>query len=200
MKRIKEFFKTTLIGGFIVILPVALLFAVFKGIFNFITKLIKPFTDLLVEHSDLMRFIADLVVLIIIFSVCFIIGYIVKTNLGKWMYNAIEKNLLKKFPGYKLIKETVLQLLGNESSPFSSVALVNIFENETRVTAFITEEHADGSFTVFVPTGPNPTSGNIYHVKKQYVTKTDADVEDAMKSIISCGAGSSKIIKSINNK
>ena len=200
MKRIKEFFKTTLIGGFIVILPVALLFAVFRGIFNFITKLIKPFTDLLVEHSDLMRFIADLVVLIIIFSVCFIIGYIVKTSLGKWMYNAIEKNLLKKFPGYKLIKETVLQLLGNKNSPFSSVALVNIFENETRVTAFITEEHADGSFTVFVPTGPNPTSGNIYHVKKQYVTKTDADVEDAMKSIISCGAGSSKIIKSINNK
>ena len=116
------------------------------------------------------------------------------------MYNAIEKNLLKKFPGYKLIKETVLQLLGNKNSPFSSVVLVNIFENETRVTAFITEEHADGSFTVFVPTGPNPTSGNIYHVKKQYVTKTDADVEDAMKSIISCGAGSSKIIKSINNK
>jgi len=200
MKRINEFFKTTLIGGFIVLLPVALLFAVFKGIFNFITKLIKPFTDLLVEHSDLMRFIADLIVLIIILSVCFIIGYIVKTSLGKWIYNAIEKNLLKKFPGYKLIKETVLQLLGNKSSPFSSVALVNIFENETRVTAFITEEHADGNFTVFVPTGPNPTSGNIYHVKKQYVTKTDADVEDTMKSIISCGAGSSKIIKSIINK
>ena len=200
MKRINEFFKTTLIGGFIVLLPVALLFAVFKGIFNFITKLIKPFTDLLVEHSDLMRFIADLIVLIIILSVCFIIGYIVKTSLGKWMYNAIEKNLLKKFPGYKLIKETVLQLLGSKSSPFSSVALVNIFENETRVTAFITEEHADGSFTVFVPTGPNPTSGNIYHVKSKYVTKTDANVEDTMKSIISCGAGSSKIIKSISNK
>lgn len=63
------------------------------------------------------------------------------------------------------------------------------------MTAFVTEQHVDGSYSVFVPTGPNPTSGNIYHLKKKYVHLVDVSVEDAMRSIISCGAGSGKLLK-----
>jgi uncharacterized membrane protein len=63
------------------------------------------------------------------------------------------------------------------------------------VSAFITDTHTDGTYTVFVPTGPNPTSGNIFHLKGEYVHPVDVPVEDAMRSIISCGAGSSRLIK-----
>jgi uncharacterized membrane protein len=61
-------------------------------------------------------------------------------------------------------------------------------------TCFITDTHEDGSYTVFMPTGPNPTSGLIYHLEGQYVHLVDIPVQDAMRTIISCGAGSEKLI------
>ena len=110
------------------------------------------------------------------------------------MYLLFESRIFLKIPGYSLIKETVSQFFGNKKSPFSSVALVQIFGNETLASAFITDEHKDGTRTVFVPTGPNPTSGNIYHLPEDRVHPVDVSVEEAMRSIISCGAGSSTLI------
>ena len=200
MDKIKSFIMTSLLGGVIVILPVAILVAVFGWVFSFTTNLIQPFTDLVVANSDLKEIIADTLVLFVIFVVCFFVGLIVRTRFGKFIYHMIENHLLKIAPGYTLIKETVLQILGNNKSPFSSVALVQIFGNDTLVTSFITDEHSDGSFSVFVPTGPNPTSGNIYHIKGEHVHPVDVSVEDAMRSIISCGAGSTQLVESYKAK
>ncbi len=194
MSKIKSFIMTSLIGGVIVVLPTAILVAVFGWVFSFVTNLIQPLTNLLMEKSDLRGVIADLLVLAIILTVCFIIGVVIRTRFGKFIYSTLETHLLKVAPGYNLIKETVLQILGNNKTPFSSVALVQIFGNDTLATAFVTDEHPDGSFTVFIPTGPNPTSGNIYHLEGKYVHPVDVSVEDAMRSIISCGAGSSQLI------
>ncbi len=194
MDRIKAFLKTSLIGGMVVILPVAILLFVFKSIFGFVTDIIHPLTSLVMAQSEVQKILADILVLIVILAGCFLVGFFVQTTLGTWLYEILEERLLKKAPGYTLVKETVIQFIGKKQSPFSSVALVQIFGNETLVSAFITDTHTDGSYTIFVPTGPNPTSGNIYHLKGEYVHPVDVPVEDAMRSIISCGAGSSRLI------
>ncbi len=75
------------------------------------------------------------------------------------------------------------------------MALVQVFENSTLMTGFVTDAHADGTYTVFVPTGPNPTTGNISRLKEKYVHYLNVPVEDGMRSIISCGAGSTTPIK-----
>jgi len=200
MNKIKSFIMTTLLGGIIVILPAVILIVVFGWFFNFVTNFIQPLTDLIVTRSDLKEFIADGLVLVIILLICFLIGIIIRTKLGKIIFSLIEQRLLKVAPGYNLIKETVLQILGNKKSPFSSVGLAQIYGNDTLVTAFITDEHTDGSYTVFVPTGPNPTSGNIYHLKGEYVHPVEVSVEEAMRSIISCGAGSAPLIDAYKAK
>ncbi len=194
MKRIKAFFKTSLLGGMVVILPVAILVFVFKWLFNLVTDIVQPLTNLVMAKSQIQEILADILVIAVILTVCFIIGVFVRTRLGAFIYKTLENRILKVAPGYSLIKETVLQFLGSKKSPFSSVALVQVFGNETLVSAFVTDTHKDGSYTVFVPTGPNPTSGNIYHLQGKYVHPVDVPVEDAMRSIISCGAGSDKLI------
>ncbi len=195
MNKIKQFFLTTLLGGVTVILPVAILAGVLGWLFNFVTNLIQPLTNVLTSKSDFKEIMADVIVILIIIIFCFMVGAIIKTSFGRFLHKTIEEKILKVAPGYTLIKETVFQILGNKKSPFSSVALAKIFGNETMVTCFITDEHKDGSYSVFVPTGPNPTSGNIYHLKKEFVIPVDVSVEDAMRSIISCGAGSSSVLK-----
>jgi len=194
MKRASEFLKSTLVGGILVILPSAIFLFVLTWIFGVVRKVINPLTTVLITKSPLQGVVADLLVIILLVMLCFIVGVIVRTRLGKWLYSFLESSILLRVPGYSLIKETVSQFIGKKKSPFSSVALAQIFGNDTLVSVFITDEHEDGSYTVFVPTGPNPTSGNIYHLQKKYVHPIDISVEDAMRSIISCGAGSSRLI------
>ena len=76
------------------------------------------------------------------------------------------------------------------------MARVHIFGRDcpTTVTSIVTARHADGSYTIFMPTGPNPTSGNIYHVPGDLVELfPDVSLEKTMRSIIACGAGSDKL-------
>lgn len=194
MKKLREFIKSTLIGGLLVVLPVAIFAFVLAWVFNLVHRAISPLTKLVTPASNAQVILADVLVVLLLVCVCFLVGAVVRTRLGTWLYLLLETNLLRRTPGYSLIKETVSQFLGNKKSPFSSVALARIFGNDTLVSVFVTDTHEDGSYTVFVPTGPNPTSGNIYHLAAENVTPIEVPVEDAMRSIISCGAGSSALI------
>ncbi len=202
LTRTKNFFKTTLLGGIIVILPAIILILAFKWLFSVVGNAIAPLTDLAEAQlplGDYNTYAAPIIVILVIIIACFFLGLFVRTKLGQMIYLAFENSFLSKAPGYKMIKETVNHLLGKKTSPFSSVALVRIYGNETLMTAFITDRHDNGKVTVFVPTGPNPTSGFIYHLDEQFVYPVAISVEDAMRSVISCGAGSEKLIKKMQN-
>jgi uncharacterized membrane protein len=200
MDRLKNFIRTSLIGGITVILPVALLVLIFKWIFKWVTGIIQPFTSLIMARSQFHEFIADLIVIAVILAVCFFVGVFVRTKVGKFIQEKIEIHILNFAPGYGILKETVMQFLGKKKSPFSSVAMVQAYENDTLMTAFITDEHENGFYTVFVPTGPNPTTGYIFHLKRQYVHPVTVPVDQALRSVISCGAGSSNLIRSYAEK
>ena len=198
MQKLREFVKSTLIGGLVVLLPLAILVYAALWSFNFVRGAIGPITRIVMAKSELQGTIADIATIGLLICVCFLVGMIVRTRLGIWLYAFVEARLLRKAPGYSMVKETVAQFLGKKQSPFSSVALARVFGNDTMVSAFVTDTHEDGSRTVFVPTGPNPTSGNIYHLKAEDVFPVAVSVEDAMRSIISCGAGSSVLIAKLN--
>ena len=76
-----------------------------------------------------------------ILGVCFAVGIMVRTQIGKWLHTGLEQILMKRIPGYMLIKETVSQFLGAKKTPFSTVALVRLFDNDTLVTCFVTDEY-----------------------------------------------------------
>ena len=195
MGAFNTFIKTTTLGGVIVVLPLAILFMVFSWVWHVITGVIAPITDVISgdRASTLVHLIVNLLAVVIILAGCFVIGLGVRTAFGRFIQSTLETRILTWLPGYRLIKETVLALLGSGKSPFSTVALCRLFDNDTLVTGFITDEH-DGGYTVFVPTGPNPTSGGIFHLRPEQVTIVNQPPEDVMRSIISCGAGSTRLI------
>ncbi|MFO8073588.1 MAG: DUF502 domain-containing protein [Polyangia bacterium] len=194
MTGAKSFFKTTVLGGLVVILPAAIIALVFGWIYRMVTGAIQPLTNPLTKGPGMPPMVADLIVIIVIIGVCFALGLAVRTSVGRFVHGKLEDKLARFAPGYRLVKETVLQFLGKKKSPFSQVALAQIYENQTLVTAFVTEEHENGMYSVFVPTGPNPTSGQIFHLEPRFVHLVDVGIEDAMRSIISCGAGSAGIL------
>ena len=224
----RDFFKTTILGGLAVVAPIAILIFIFTWLYEAVAGLIKPLTDWAMANIINHAFVANIIVLMCICIVCFLIGFLVKTEVGKLLHTFIER-VLKFAPFYNIIKETVSQFTRNKKSPFSSVAIVDLFGNGTFVTAFVTDKtsniyteliledysedkHNSSSvhdrfvekefdatlITIFIPTAPNPTSGLIYHVPQERVKMIDAPVEDTMRSILSCGSGSSSLLNLMN--
>jgi len=200
MEKTRSFLRTTLLGGLVVILPATIVALVFRWLFYKVTDWIQPLTDLILAHAGLPEIFADLIVLAVMLLICFLLGMLVRTSLGRMLFEGLESRVLKAAPGYTLIKETVNQFLGRKKSPFSSVALVRIFDGPALATAFVTDEHENGGYTVFVPTGPNPTSGQIFHLPARCVHPLEGiGVEQAMRSIISCGAGSAPVVGALGD-
>lgn len=198
MKSLRTFIKTSLLGGFAVILPITVSIFIFKWVFNVVNQLIHPLTSLLVDRTQFQAVLASAMVIGIIMSACFFIGVMLKTKIGQFMHENIDRRLSKIIPGYGIIQSTITQLFNREKLPFSSVALIRAFENDTLMTALVTDEHADGSYTVFVPCGPNPTTGYIFHLKGQYVHPVPVSVEETIRSVISCGAGSKPLLEAFH--
>jgi len=196
MPKAKSFVRTTLLGGLVVVLPATIVAVVFRWLFYKVTDWIQPLTDALTRRAALPEIVADLIVVAVLLAACFLIGLAVRTTVGRLLFERLEARVLRAAPGYNLVKETVNQFLGRKQTPFSAVALARIFDNDTRVTAFVTDEQDAGALvTVFVPTGPNPTSGQIFHLPRGQVTRlAGVGVEQAMRSIISCGAGSASLL------
>jgi len=201
LKRFRNFLRTTLIGGVVALAPMTLIVLLFRWVINLIGRNLTPLVDKLLQDPDpnpYFKFALYVITFTAILLFFFIIGLIVRTRL--WVFlNRFEDRYLLKIPGYKLAKETVQQFFGKNRSFFTEVVLVDIFNSGALMTGFITDDQGE-IITVFVPTGPNPTSGNIYHLEKERVLKTEAPVDLGMKSIISCGAGSAEIFQSRERK
>ena len=194
MRKVKDFLKTTILGGLIVLLPVAILVFLIKWLVDLISDVVDPLSDVLVDELSLADYIADIISITVVVFILFVLGMLVKTQFGTFIYEVLEKRILRIAPGYSAIRESIGHILGHARPAFSQVALAQLDESETLVTAFVTDTHPNGRYTVFVPTGPNPTSGNIYHINKKYVHSVDISVDEAMRSIVSCGAGSKSLI------
>ena len=197
MEKIKSFLRTTVFGGFLVVLPIIVLIFVLGWLYDFLTDKIRPITNILIETARFSEVVAAIVAVAVILVLFFIVGLIVQTRLGRYVVHIMEERILKRIPLYKIIKETVIQLFGGEKIIFKSVALIRPFNNETMITAFITDESDNGYTTVFVPSAPAPTGGYIYHLKNEYVIKIDYPVEQAMKTVLSLGAGSKEFINGL---
>jgi len=197
-KRFRKFLRTTLIGGVVALAPLTLIVLLFRWVINLIGRTLTPLVDTILQNPDpnpYFKFAIYLLSVIAILLFFFIIGLIIRTRLFRFLNRAEDRYLLK-IPGYKIAKETVQQFFGKNRSFFKEVVLVDIFNSGALMTGFITDDQGD-IISVFVPTGPNPTSGNIYHLQKERVKRTKAPVDVGMKTIISCGAGSAEVFASV---
>lgn len=194
---VSRFIKKALIGGIVVLLPLTIVIAFFKWMFKFFTGLIQPFTTELISIYAMPDYVGHLLVSTIIVLLCFTAGTLVSTRIGNWLWNAVDNFLQVRLPGYKAVKELVSQLVQGGAAK-GEVCLLKVMGRDVdiTVTGMVTSRHADGRLTVFVPCGPNPTTGFIYHVSPDLVElRPDVKVDAMMKTVIGCGVGAADVLK-----
>ena len=140
-RRLRNFFRTSLIGGVVALAPLTLIILLFRWVINMIGRNLTPLVETLINDPDpnpFYRFALYVITFLAILFFFFLIGVIVRTRLSVFL-NRAEDSYLLKIPGYKLAKETVKQFFGKNRSFFREVVLVDIFNTGVLMTGFITD-------------------------------------------------------------
>jgi uncharacterized membrane protein len=183
--------KRNFLTGLFLILPIGLLTIIFLWLFRLVNRLVEPIASLHSTPTLLTKTIVFLLILLLIL----LFGIAARTKAGKWVFTKVEDNLFSYLPGYKTVRMLVKPFVGDGlQENFKSAALADITGQGILVAGFITDTH-EKHYTFFVPTGPNPTNGFIYHLPKGQVTLIDVPVDEVLTSVISLGADSQEIVK-----
>jgi uncharacterized membrane protein len=188
MKYVWEFLKNTLVGGMLVVFPIYLAVLVLLKAMQSVVGLVRPFAKLLPSSMPAETILSLLLVL----SLCFLIGLAVRAPTGQAIRERIEKSLLERIPGYALFRSLTQRLTGESREKAWQPALAEI--EDALVPAFIIEELEDGSFTVFVPSIPTPLAGAVYVLSRNRVHLLDVPFVQAIQIVSRWGAGAKELV------
>jgi uncharacterized membrane protein len=194
MKGVSSFVKTTVIGGFFVVLPAAImLFLVGKVLAALVVAVSPLLKDMTLRQIGGIG-VATLLSIFLLFLLCFITGLLIRTHLGRIAGGWMEAQVLRRLPGYTMIKNLTGRFKGVEGTEFAP-ALVDLYGGNTRSLAVITEELDDGRYSVFVPLAPTPTIGQIHLLPPEQVEKIQAPLGAVMNSFMQWGSESKTLFR-----
>lgn len=188
MKATLEFMKTTVIGGLIVILPLAAAVLISARMLAALQGAVDPVATALPFGAHVARLLA----LLIILAGCFLTGLLVRTRVGRSANVWLEQRVLERLPAYSLLRNLGRQFAGEGEDTAMAPALAEI--EDALVPAFVVEEHADGRLTVFVPAIPTPTVGAVYILDARRVHRLDVPLTTLVQCVTRWGAGSQALV------
>ena len=183
--------KTTLIGGFLIILPIYVSIILIAKAIQGLVAALKPITAVVPAYVQFREIIAALVII----TICFIAGLIVRTGPGLRAKKAFEGAVLERLPGYTLLRGLAGRFTGRGDEPTFAPALVEI--EEALVPALIIEKLDDGSFTVLVPWVPTPMAGALYILPPERVHPVDVPFTAALKVFSKWGTGAGEFVRAM---
>ena len=121
-------------------------------------------------------------------AIIYLIGLVVSTFLGRWLWNSVDR-LIDQMPLLGGLYQTLKQMLGYGEGPnavFRRVVLVPSRDLNGDEIGLVTNEachtSAGKQITVFVPCAPAPTTGRMILVDADKVQPIKMSVNEAMQS------------------
>jgi uncharacterized membrane protein len=192
MKYAWEFVKNTLVGGLLIVVPLYLAVLLLLKAMQSVMGLVRPFAQLLPPWLPADNILALLLVL----SLCFLIGLAVRAPLGRALRERLEQSLFERIPGYALFRSLTQRLAGESRENVWQPALAEI--EDALVPAFIIEELEDGRFTVFVPSIPTPLAGAVYVLSRDRVHPLDVPFTQAIQTVSRWGSGAKELVAAMH--
>lgn len=201
MGRLQKYFLT----GLLTLLPIWLVWVVFKFVFAGLSGLSQPLTGPMVAAiaaSDPQVFgwlaaawVQTAIALVVTVGFIIGVGALARRVVGQTMLRWFEA-VIARIPLAKTIygsARQLLDLLQTRPDGTQRVVLIDFPHSQMKSVGFVTRVLRDELTgaelaAVYVPTTPNPTSGYLEVVPVDKLTPTDWTVDQAMTFIISGGA------------
>jgi uncharacterized membrane protein len=204
MTAIKNFLKTNLFAGFIILIPIGATFTLLRwvitksdNIFQVIPENLRPETHLGFDIPGLGLLVAFLLIMFVgLLGRIYFVSYII--SLGEKVIQRIPL-ISGVYSAIKQLLDTIFASGGGERKP-QKVVMIEYPRKGVYSIAFVTSETKgesqekiqEDTMNVFIPTTPNPTSGFFLMIPASEITYLDMTVEEAFKLIMSGGIVSPK--------
>lgn len=198
MGRIAKFVRTTAIGGLLVIVPIAvILFVLGQVLFGLYAVVESVVTSLKLETRDALLMFAIAVGALV--GLCFVTGMLVQTRIGRRLKVWFSKNVGRRIPMFNALSSLTKRFVGLDSRDFAPVE-VDLFGSQTRAIGFLIEKLPNDRCSVFIPSAPVATVGNVYVVNRSQVTQLNASVADALTAVSQWGVDASLMYKGVDTQ
>jgi uncharacterized membrane protein len=188
--------KKYILTGLLVLIPLFLTGWVLLTLFNWTDRVLNLIPRAY-RPEELLGFTIPGLGLILTVAIIFVIGGLVANVIGRKLVATGEK-ILEKIPFlrwfYFSSKQIIEAVFINSQDSFNRAVLLEYPRKGIYSIGFVTGESSGqlgdkvpASFTVFVPTTPNPTSGYLIIVPEDQTIPLDWTVDEAFRVIISAG-------------
>ena len=187
-KRVEGHVQGTTLAGLFELVPIIVTVVVLMVIIGYVDSAVRGLPFVKGKPWDFWGF--GMVVAIVLF---YVVGLIISTRIGR-MSMGFKDMVLNHIPVVKTVLGVTNQAMASLTSQYQFTRVVFVeWPREGMVAMGFVTGRAFNSNTnesivvVYIPTVPNPTSGNMALVPEEDIIETDLSVEDAMKLVFSGG-------------
>lgn len=193
MRALKDFLKTTIVGGLLFLVPVILLLAILGHAMRLVGKVATPIAAEFPVHEIAGVAFATIVAALVLLVLAFLAGLMARTDTGRAVMRWFEESLLGGLPQYRMMKTMAEGLAQVEDASGIKPALVSI-EGGWQI-GYVLEEMRAGWTAVFLPQAPTPMSGNVMYMPSDRVRPLDMPIGEAMVLVKRLGVGSAQALR-----
>ncbi|MSU50011.1 MAG: DUF502 domain-containing protein [Opitutus sp.] len=193
-------FRNAFLSGALLLAPLIVTVWAFSAIIEFAGGTFRPLYERHLPHSLqglplLWDVVATGIVVLLVTGFGFLSNYV----FGKY-FLSIGERAIQRIPGvgtvYNSVKQVVATFGTQNRNLFSKVVLIEYPRKGIWTLGFLTSKQqgeaqalvGTDTWTVFVPTSPNPTSGFLLMLPAHEIIELEMSVGDGMKMVISGGA------------
>jgi uncharacterized membrane protein len=192
MKKLIKFIKTTVIGGLVVIVPLAILAYAVGEMAVTLVEYTTPLTSWMPFHPAVNALIASGAAIAATVVIFFFAGLLVNTLWGRAVRRFTEEKIFSRIPMYSALKGLTQRFAGIENSGFPVVE-VDLYGSGCRVLGVAVEDLPDGRRAIYVPSSPIATVGQMMVAPQEAVTELDASLRDMFTSVSQMGIETTKL-------
>jgi len=180
------------VRGVLFLVPIALLVILVVQAVKLVSGMLRPVADAFSADTVVGVVIAELLAAVLIIVLCLLAGIFASMRLGRSLGDRLEHMVLRRIPGFTLIKSMTHGMVGMQSGV--DVRAILAWIEESWVLAFAMERHGNGVYTVFVPSAPTPAAGAIYYLPEDRIKFLDVPVSAAVACVTRLGLGSRDLL------
>jgi uncharacterized membrane protein len=173
-----HFISTTVIGGLLFLVPVVFLVYVVTQAVGFMMVIAQPMAEFIPVDTIGGVALANLIAVAAVILVSFLAGLLARNALASGFMQKLESKLLKKIPGYTLIRGIKGSFDDQSPGQFRPVA---VMQGATERIGLETQKLADGRSMIFIPGVPNGLSGITQIVPADQLTYLDGGISNVIE-------------------
>jgi len=188
-----KFFKSALVNGLVILLPVVLVFLAIREIFQMLVGIATPIADLFPEGTfDHIRE-TEIIAILLIVGMAVFLGILSKIKVGRVIGNGIEKYTLLKIPMYRMLKSFVGAFLNLETEGSFKPAMLDNGSGDLE-PVYVIEDRGRPRVVVLAPWAPSAFAGSVKLVQRERIHPLNVTLDEFSLSLTHLGTGMSDLL------